>query len=44
MKLLRSIWKWWLDLWTLGFDAPNLIDSHRWENKIEIYRSLKNHS
>ena len=42
MRLLSSIWKWWLDLWALGLDSPNLTDSHRWENKIELYRSLKN--
>ncbi|MHC4394530.1 MAG: hypothetical protein ACYS1A_02630 [Planctomycetota bacterium] len=41
MRILRFMWKWWLGLWVTDQDLSNVIDSHRWENKIEIYRSLK---
>ena len=40
MKVWVSILKWWRELWNWDFDEYRNIDSHRWESKIEAYRSF----
>jgi len=41
MKILKSFWKWWRQLWQFNWELPDGIDPHKWESKIEIYRGLK---
>ena len=41
MRILRFVQNWWRQLWRADLDLPGVIDSHKWENKIEIYRTLK---
>ena len=40
MRVLRKMWKWWRECW--GDDIYWLaeVDSHQWDNKIEILRRL----
>lgn len=40
MRVLRSLRKWWRDLW--GDDSYWIgeVDSHQWDNKVEILRRL----
>jgi hypothetical protein len=40
MRVLRKLWKWWHECW--GGDSYWLaeVDSHQWENKVEILRRL----
>jgi len=42
MRVLRFILKWWRESYRRSKTQPTGIDSHKWESKIEIYRSLKN--
>jgi len=39
MKALRFIRKWWHNLWSLSANLATGIDSHTWDNKIEIWAS-----
>ena len=43
MSLLRRIWKWWRQFWGPCFDWEASIDSHKWENKAEMFRRLSHH-
>ncbi len=40
MNALRRIWAWWCQLWDCDFYESIEVDSHKWENKAEIYRRL----
>jgi hypothetical protein len=40
MIILRFICKMFHEFWGSGGTSPNGIDSHRWESKVEILRSL----
>jgi hypothetical protein len=40
MELLRRLRKWWRGFWGCDLCWPMGIDSHRWENKVEILRRL----
>jgi hypothetical protein len=40
MRVLRTLWKWWRDLWGSDFYWPAEVDSHQWDNKVEILRRL----
>jgi hypothetical protein len=40
MGVLRKLWHWWHDLWGCDLYSPMEVDSHRWENKVEILRRL----
>jgi hypothetical protein len=40
MELLRKIGAWWRELWGGDWYWPREVDSHRWENKVEILRRL----
>ena len=40
MKALRRIWTWWRALWEWDFYESDEVDSHRWENKVEMLRRL----
>jgi hypothetical protein len=40
MKVIRSIQKWLRKLWDSGEPVTTSIDSHKWENKIEILGHL----
>lgn len=40
MVILSYMWKKWLKLWELGEFLPYDLDTHHWESKIEIYRTL----
>ena len=40
MKALRHIRKWLQQWWRSQVNLPDEIDSHKWENKIEILGSL----
>jgi hypothetical protein len=44
MRVLRKLWRWWRDCW--GGDTYWLaeVDSHRWDNKVEILRRLSSRS
>ncbi len=39
MKAFRFIRKWWHNLWSLNPSLSTGIDSHTWDNKIEIWAS-----
>jgi hypothetical protein len=41
MRVIRYIWKWCSVLWQSSGSLPSSIDSHKWESKIEIYKTLK---
>ncbi len=40
MELLRRFCEWWRGFWGCDLCWPMEIDSHRWENKVEILRRL----
>jgi len=40
MKALRTLRKWWCELWGPDLYWPAQVDTHRWENKTEIRRRL----
>jgi hypothetical protein len=40
MSVLRQLWKWWRELWDCDFEWATGVDSHRWENKIEMLHRL----
>lgn len=40
MRVLRKLRKWWRDLWGGDFYWPAEVDSHQWDNKVEILRRL----
>lgn len=40
MRLLRRICEWWRGFWGRDMYWPTSVDSHRWENKVEILRRL----
>ena len=43
MRIIRSIWKWWRQLWADDGHCYGRIDSHKWESKIEIFKGLARH-
>jgi len=40
MRVLRMILSWWHQFWGEDVYWPTELDSHRWENKIEMLRRL----
>ncbi len=40
MKALTRICEWWRGLWGSDWCWDMEVDSHRWENKVEILRRL----
>jgi len=40
MSVLRLMWKMFRELWLSGGTLSNGIDSHKWESKVEILKSL----
>ncbi len=40
MKTLRRLREWWRGFWGCDLCWPMSVDSHRWENKVEILRRL----
>ena len=44
MKVLRNINKWLNKFWNPNTNVPGGIDSHKWDNKIEILGSLSSRS
>jgi len=40
MKTLRTLRKWWRELWGPDIYWPREIDTHRWESKTEILQRL----
>jgi hypothetical protein len=40
MRILKFMWKWWRQLWRSTANLQTGIDSHKWESKIEVFRSL----
>lgn len=40
MSWLKKLWTWWRDLWQWDLYESIEVDSHRWENKIEIRQRL----
>lgn len=40
MNLLRKMWTWWCRLWGCDFFDSAEVDSHKWENKAEMFRRL----
>ncbi|MHC4617065.1 MAG: hypothetical protein ACYTEQ_04855 [Planctomycetota bacterium] len=40
MRVLRLVLKWWRRLWRATGNLQTTIDSHRWESKVEILKSL----
>ncbi len=44
MQTLRKLWKRWRDFWGCDMYWPMQVDSHRWENKVEILRRLSTRS
>jgi len=40
MRVLRKLWRWWRTLWDLDFSSTMEVDSHQWDNKVEILRRL----
>jgi len=41
MRVVRFMWKWCSVLWQSRGSSYSSIDSHKWESKIEIYKTLK---
>ena len=41
MRVLCFLLEWWRQFWNPGENVWSGLDSHSWENKSEIYRSLK---
>ena len=44
MEALRMIWKRLSEFWTTRPDTPFMVDTHRWENKMETLRLLSSGS
>lgn len=44
MRVLRNLCKWWRDFWGSDFYWLAEVDSHQWDNKIEILRRLSTQS
>ena len=42
MRVLRKLWKWWHDCWGGDCYWPAQVDSHQWDNKVEILQRLSN--
>ncbi len=40
MELLRRISEWWRGFWGCDLCWPMGVDSHRWGNKVEMFRRL----
>lgn len=40
MRVLRAIRQWWRELWSSDFYWPVEVDSHQWDNKVEMFRRL----
>ena len=40
MKALRYIWKWMSQLHGPEWAVPNVVDSHKWESKLQIWACL----
>ena len=40
MSILIRMWKIFCKIWSSGEAMPNRIDYHKWESKVEIFRSL----
>ena len=40
MRVLRRLWKSWRELWGDDLYWLAQVDSHQWDNKVEILRRL----
>lgn len=40
MGVLRRVWKWWRECWDSDLCWLAEVDSHQWDNKVEILRRL----
>ena len=40
MRVLKNLWIWWCELWNSDNFWAIDVDTHRWENKVEILRKL----
>ena len=40
MRVLRQVKKWWCAFWGDDLYWPMDVDSHQWDNKVEILRRL----
>lgn len=44
MRVLRTLRKWWREFWGSSLYWPAEVDSHQWDNKVEILRRLSSGS
>ena len=40
MCILKLVWKTFCKLWTSAEPTTGVIDAHKWESKVEIFRNL----
>jgi len=44
MRLLRRLRTWWREFWGSDTYWPAEVDSHQWDNKVEMFHRLSSQS